>query len=123
MFPTPFEVNTALLPGSPTTRGTSIAQGLFIEAMGTAELVFTIIMLAKEKHRATFIAPVGIGLALFIGEVVSVQYTGGALNPARAFGPAAITRVFTRDHWIYWVGPLIGSLLAVFFFKLFKVME
>lgn len=123
MFPTPFAVNTTLLPGNSTTRGTSIAQGLFIEAVCTAELVFTIIMLAKEKHRATFIAPVGIGLALFIGEIVAVQYTGGALNPARAFGPAAVTRDFTKDHWIFWVGPTIGSLLAVFFFKLFKILE
>jgi hypothetical protein len=29
----------------------------------TAQLVFTIFMLATEKHEGTFIAPVGIGLA------------------------------------------------------------
>ena len=100
-----------------------MAQGVFIEAVCTAELVFTIIMLAKEKHRATFIAPVGIGLALFIGEVVAVFYTGGSLNPARSFGPAVVTKKYDRYHWIYWVGPTIGSLLAVIFYKLFKVME
>lgn len=96
---------------------------MFIEALCTAELVFTIIMLAKEKHRSTYIAPVGIGLSLFIGELVAVYYTGGSLNPARSFGPAAVARSFQTNHWIYWVGPFIGSLLATFFYWLFKTLE
>lgn len=52
----------------------------------TAELVFTILMLAGEKHKGTFIAPVGIGLALFVAEIAGVYYTGASLNPARSFG-------------------------------------
>jgi aquaporin related protein len=43
----------------------------------TALLVFTIFMLATEKHQATFIAPVGIGMALFVAELMGVYYTGG----------------------------------------------
>jgi len=58
-------------------------------------------MLAKEKHRATFIAPVGIGLALFIAELAGVYYTGGSLNPARSFGPCVVTGEFDSEHWIY----------------------
>jgi aquaporin related protein len=45
LFPTPFNVRTTL------STGTSLAQGVFIEAVLTAELVFTIFMLAKEKHK------------------------------------------------------------------------
>jgi aquaporin related protein len=60
-----------------------------------------IFLLAKEKHKATFIAPVGIGLALFIAELVGVFYTGGSLNPARSFGPCVVTGVFDKEHWIY----------------------
>lgn len=48
---------------------TSLAQGFFIELILTAQLVFAIFMLAAEKHAGTFIAPVGIGLALFIAEL------------------------------------------------------
>ena len=58
-------------------------------------------MLAKEKHRATFIAPVGIGLALFIAEMVGVYYTGGSLNPARSIGPAIVGNKWDSTHWIY----------------------
>lgn len=63
MFPGPLAVETTL------TGGTSIAQGLFIEMFCTAELVFTVLMLAAEKSKATFIAPIGIGLALFVAEL------------------------------------------------------
>lgn len=65
---------SALFPGPLTVRtnlggGTSVVQGLFIEMFLSAELVFTIFMLAAEKHKGTFIAPIGIGLSLFIAEL------------------------------------------------------
>ena len=63
MFPGPMPVDTTL------SHGTSIAQGLFIEMFLTAFLVITVLMLAAEKTKATFIAPVGIGLAMFVAEL------------------------------------------------------
>lgn len=45
---------------------------------------FGSLLLAAEKNKATFIAPVGIGLALFIAELLGVYYTGGSLNPVSA---------------------------------------
>ena len=50
--------------------GTTIAQGVIIEMLLTAQLVFTIFMLAAEKHTGNFIAPVGIGISLFVAELV-----------------------------------------------------
>lgn len=117
LFPTTFNVRTTL------STGTSIARGVFIEAVLTGELVFAIFMLAKEKHRATFIAPIGIGLALFIAELVGVFYTGGSLNPARSFGPCVITGIWDKEHWIYWLGPAMGAVGAVGFYKFIKILE
>jgi len=74
--------------------GTSVVRGLFIEMFLTAMLVFTILMLAAEKHKGTFLAPIGIGLSLFIAELTGVFFTGGSLNPARSFGPCVILGVF-----------------------------
>ena len=51
MFPTGFNVRTTL------SSGTGLARGVFIEAVLTAELVFTIFMLAKEKHKGLSISP------------------------------------------------------------------
>lgn len=49
--------------------GVGVAQGLAAEALLTAYLVFVILMLAGEKSRATALAPVGIGLALFVTQL------------------------------------------------------
>jgi hypothetical protein len=57
--------------------------------------MLAILLLAAEKHKATYIAPVGIGLALFVAELFGVYYTGGSLNPARSFGPAVVLRDFS----------------------------
>ncbi|KAL9598564.1 MAG: hypothetical protein Q9219_004395 [cf. Caloplaca sp. 3 TL-2023] len=121
-------VVSALYPGKLNVRtalnaGTTYAQGLFIEMFLTAELVFTIFMLAAEKHKGTFIAPVGIGLSLFIAELSGVYYTGGSLNPARSFGPCIVAHKFEEYHWIYWIGPFLGSLLASGFYKFIKMLE
>lgn len=67
LFPGPLVVRTSL------GGGTSIVQGLFIETFLTAQLVFTIFMLAAEKHKATFLAPVGIGLSLFIAQLTGLS--------------------------------------------------
>ncbi|RYP87424.1 hypothetical protein DL769_000520 [Monosporascus sp. CRB-8-3] len=102
---------------------TTVVQGLFMEMFLTMQLVFTIFMLAAEKHRGTFIAPIGIGLSLFIAELMGVYYTGGSLNPARSFGPCVVTGKFDHYHWIYWVGPILGALVASGFYVLIKTLE
>jgi len=117
LFPGPLSVRTRL------GAGTSVVRGLFIEMFLTFELIFCIFMLAAEKHRATFLAPLGIGLALFIAELAGVLFTGGSLNPARSFGPDVVLRRFDHYHWIYWLGPLLGALLAVAFYRLMKALE
>jgi len=75
--------------------------GLFLEMFGTCLLIFSVFMLAVEKHKATFVAPVGIGLALFVGHLTCVFYTGAGLNPARSLGPDIISKSFPGYHWIY----------------------
>lgn len=117
LFPGPMAVSTTL------GGGTNVAQGLFIEMFLTAELVFTIIMLAVEKNKSTFLAPIGIGLSLFVSELGGVYFTGGSLNPARSFGPCVANRSFPGYHWIYWVGPILGALLAAGFFSFIKGAE
>ncbi|KAI9733286.1 MAG: hypothetical protein M1834_003370 [Cirrosporium novae-zelandiae] len=124
-------VVSTLFPGPPLFQvglgsGTSIVRGLFIEMFLTFELVFAIFMLAAEKHKATFVAPIGIGLALFIAELAGLSFTGGALNPARAFAACVVAQSdhkFPGYHWIYWIGPLLGATLAAGFYKIIKILE
>src|SRR5580692_4539961 len=86
--------------------------GLALEATTTFFLVFVFFATAVDERGAfRAIAGFGIGLTIALGIIVAGPYTGGALNPARAFGPA-----LASHHWlnqlIYWVGPLGGGFLA-----------
>ncbi|KAI2634184.1 hypothetical protein GGS26DRAFT_590029 [Hypomontagnella submonticulosa] len=75
LAPGPLNVQTTL------GGGTTVVQGLFIGMFLMAQLVFTIFMLAAEKHRATFIAPVGIGLSLFIAELMFAPPIPFSIHP------------------------------------------
>ncbi|RGP81284.1 aquaporin rerated other eukaryote [Fusarium longipes] len=99
---------------------TSIAKGLFLEMFFTAQLVFVVLMLAAEKSRDTFMAPIGIGLALFVILIPGVDVTGGSVNPVRSFGCAVAGTDFPGYHWIYWLGPAPGATLAAGFYRLVK---
>jgi len=103
--------------------GMSYVKGVFLEAFLTAMLVFTILMLAAEKHKATYLAPLGIGLALFACQLFGTLWTGCGMNPARALGPSVISNRYPGYHWIYWVGPIVGSLIATFFYSILKAFD
>lgn len=54
---------------------------------------------------------------------LGVFFTGGSLNPARSFGPDVILGKFDGYHWIYWVGPVSGAIVAVVFYRVIKFLE
>jgi aquaporin related protein len=120
-------VTDGLLPGplgvaNALSNGTSIVQGLFLEMFLTAQLVLTVYFLAVEKHRSTFLAPIGIGISVFIAHIAGTNFTGTSINPARSFGPAVITG-FVGYHWIYWLGPCMGAVLSFAVYSLMKWLE
>ena len=43
--------------------------------------------------------------------------SGASANPARSLGPAVIGSVW-QGWWIYWLGPVLGAVMAVSFMKL-----
>jgi aquaporin related protein len=56
-------------------------------------------------------------------QALGVYYTGGSLNPARSLGPDIVSLTFNSYHWIYWLGPTLGSILAVVFYRFIKYLE
>lgn len=87
-----------------------MVQGLFIEMFLTAQLVFTIFMLAAEKHKATFIAPVGIGLSLFIAELTGTMSFFGPNNAANFFEVSTILEA--PSTLLALLGRLSSSILS-----------
>jgi len=57
------------------------------------------------------LTPFAVGMTILILHTVGIPLTGASMNPARSFGPAVVANCWA-NHWIYWIGPLIGSTLA-----------
>lgn len=116
---------SAILPGvnnSRTTLGAdvSVVQGFWIEFFLTSQLTFTVLMLAVEKHKGTFLAPAGIGLSLFVIQLFGISYTGASVNPARSLGPDVATHTFNGYCWIYYAAPYAGALFSTAFYGFLK---
>jgi aquaporin TIP len=86
------------------------AQAVGIEALLTFFLVGAVFGTAISPA-APRVGGFGVGLVLLFGILVGGPMTGAALNPARAFGPALVAGAW-QAHLLYWVGPLLGALLA-----------
>ncbi|XP_030051097.1 lens fiber major intrinsic protein isoform X1 [Microcaecilia unicolor] len=85
---------------------------LGMELFSTFQLVFTIF--AVEDHRRRELGEPGslaIGFSLTAGALTSGSFSGGSMNPARSLGPAIVTGIW-EYHWVYWIGPMLGSVLA-----------
>lgn len=89
--------------------------GLVVEAILTFFLV-NVVLNAAVSGRVGETAGLAIGLTYAMGVLLAGPLTGGSMNPARSLGPAVAAGDFT-DLWVYWVGPLLGGLLAAGLFR------
>ena len=89
----------------------SAASGLGVEIILTFFLVTTIFMAAVHRKAAAGMAGLAIGGMIFLIHLVGVPLTGASVNPARTLGPAIVSG-YWDFHWIYWVGPIVGAVIA-----------
>lgn len=89
----------------------SATSGLAVEIILTFFLVTVIYMAAVHKKAAAGMAGIAIGGMIFLLHLVGIPLTGASMNPARTFGPA-LASGFWEYHWIYWVGPIVGAVIA-----------
>jgi aquaporin Z len=90
--------------------GVSAGRAVLIEAIFTFFLA-TVIWGTAIDDRAPRMGGLFIGLFVATGVLAVGPLTGGAFNPARYLGPAAVAGQL--DHWwVYFVGPGIGGAVA-----------
>jgi MIP family channel proteins len=95
--------------------GIGAVAGIVIEAVLTVLLLLAVFGTAIDR-RAPKIGGWAIGLAVTAGILMSGPLTGGAMNPARWFGPAVASGVFD-DWYVWWIGPLIGAAVAALLYR------
>lgn len=103
----------AVAIGTPAlAAGTGAGAGIVLEAVLTFFLVLVVFGTAVDG-RAPKVGGLFIGLTVTMGILVAGPVTGAALNPARHLGPALFAGgAFLTQTWLYWVGPLVGGLVA-----------
>ena len=85
-------------------------QAVGIEAIATFFLMTAVFGTALDP-RGPALGGFGIGLVLTMDILAVGSLTGAAMNPARAFGPALLSGTWD-DHLVWWIGPIIGAVLA-----------
>ena len=101
----------------------NIVRALILETVMTFTLVYVVLATTTSKNFKTLpLAGLAIGFTLGLNVIFGGSITGGSLNPARSFGPALITWEFNY-HWIYWIAPIAGGLIAAGVYKILHTKE
>ena len=98
----------ATLPGA----GHSTTAVLLGEAITTFGLVSALCIFLGMKELRRF-TPAMIPFLYAIMVPLEASISGTSTNPARSFGPALVSGHW-QGWWIYWVGPMLGTLAGVF---------
>jgi aquaporin NIP len=97
----------------------SSVQTFGIEVLLTAVLMFVIISVATDTKAVGETAALAIGFTVALDALWGGPISGASMNPARSFGPALISGVWT-DQWIYWFAPILGASLGALLYQLLR---
>ena len=104
--------------------GATLPAGTALQSLGL-EIVVSFFLMLVIMAVATDVRAVGQAAAIAIGATVGLEaifagpISGASMNPARSLAPAMVAFNFT-DHWVYWVGPLVGMGMASGCYRLLR---
>ncbi len=110
--------------GTPFFNEATVPSGaaVLVEILLTFLLLFAVFGTAVDS-RAPKIGGFGIGLTVGMDILMGGPITGGAMNPARTIGTliagGRATSSLWSQHWVYWVGPVVGGVLAALIYDTF----
>ncbi|TDG51578.1 hypothetical protein AWZ03_002038 [Drosophila navojoa] len=92
-------------------------QGFIIEFLITAVLICVCCGIWDQRNAELKDSiPIRFGLTIACIALAGSQYTGASMNPARSLAPA-VWNNYWEHHWIYWVAPLVSSLITSVAYK------
>lgn len=100
----------------------SAGQSLALEFLLTFILMFVIMAVTTNARIIKNNAAIAIGATVGLAAIFAGPISGASMNPARSFGPALASGMFT-DHWIYWLGPLLGAAFGAFLYRSIRSVD
>lgn len=91
-----------------------------VEWLLSFALMFVIMAVATDDRVADGFAGLAVGLTVGFGAMMGGPLTGASMNPARSFGPALASGIWA-SHWIYWLAPLTGMIVAAKTYNVLRV--
>jgi len=93
------------------------------EQLGAKDVkVQKMVIYSTSGDSKSLFAGISIGFQLGLLSLVGGSVSGGAYNPARAFGAAMISGIW-NDQWLIWVGDLAGAACAGLLQLMFQKMR
>ncbi|XP_054946388.1 aquaporin-8 isoform X2 [Physeter macrocephalus] len=99
-------IGAALAKEPRQVMGAVVAEIILTTLLALAVCMGTI----NEKTQGP-LAPFSIGFSVTVDILAGGAVSGACMNAACAFGPAVVANHWDF-HWIYWLGPLLASLLV-----------
>jgi MIP family channel proteins len=101
----------------PRIGGTDAA--FWSEVVLTFFLAFVIFAVATDERAQGAFAAIAIGGYVGFAATGWGPIANASMNPARSFGPAVAANAW-EAHWVYWVGPIAGALVAAAVYELLR---
>lgn len=105
-----------------TAPSVSAPAAFAVEALLSFALMFVIVAVATDPRAATGFAGLAIGFTVTFDALMGGPLTGASMNPARSLGPALVGGAWS-DHWLYWLGPIVGMMAAARTYELLRPAE
>ena len=100
----------------------TLIQQLGTEFLITFFLMFVIMAVATDNRVSGAVPAIAIGFTVVTGVLIGGYITGGSMNPARSFGPAAVYRGQALESvWIYFAAPIGGAIAAALLYEVVRI--
>jgi aquaporin Z len=96
-------------------KGYEISTVLFGEAITTFGLVSSLCLFIGFRMLRPY-TPFMIPFLYAVMVPLEAQISGTSTNPARSLGPSVVSGIWD-GWWIYWLGPILGTLLSISIFS------
>ncbi|XP_053299870.1 aquaporin-8b [Pleuronectes platessa] len=94
-----------------------VGRAVFAEVAMTCLITMVLLLGAVNSKTRSPMVPFLVGCTVVFNILAGGDISGTCMNSARAFGPAIVNSYWTF-HWVYWVGPIGGGLIAAVLVRL-----